>query len=100
MQYKLSKPDITLYDAVDKDIASKFEAFCRSSNKSTGYSHPLDERRWLDLLLAMVHKDQYLGFDLCKSFLLEYGWTEEWAYRLAVDMEYGCNAMKFALGKY
>ncbi len=100
VQYRLTKPEITLYDVVHRDIAVKFEVFCRSSNKSTGYSHPSDERKWFDLLLTMVDKNEYLGFDFCRSFLLEYGWTEEWAYRLAVDMEYGCSAMRFALGKY
>ena len=52
-----SKPRETLDDWLSADAAIKLRRFSACANKSTGASHPMDEARWFDFLVA-AHRDK------------------------------------------
>lgn len=43
----------TLDDWVSADTAVKLRRFSGAANKSTGTSHPMDQRRWFDFIIAV-----------------------------------------------
>ena len=52
-----TKAEQTLDDWISKEAALKLRRFSVTANKSTGASHPSDERRWFDFIVA-VHRSE------------------------------------------
>ncbi len=50
-----TEPRQTLDDWLSNDAVVKLRRFSGAANKSTGASHPMDERRWFDFIVA-VHR--------------------------------------------
>jgi hypothetical protein len=79
-----------LEDWVSADAAIKLRRFSGAANKSTGASHPMDERRWFDFLIAIHRAGDELGPDRLARWLHEAeGWDEDTAHKLAGDFENG-----------
>jgi hypothetical protein len=93
----LGKSEVDLSDLISEIGAKKLRTFSDCANKSTGRSHPMDERRWLDWLLFMVREHHTIDFDDLVYFLGQHGWDDETAYKLALDYSYGTRAMEYAL---
>ena len=93
---ELTKDQIFLEDMVSKKAADALKRFSFAANKSTGHSHPLDERRWFEFLLATQESEKKPSPDLLKTILMEQGWSEEWAYDLASEFEYSEKLLDFA----
>lgn len=75
-------------DWLSSDAANKLRRFSGAANKSTGASHPMDERRWFDFLIAVHRNGEDLGSDRLARWLHEIeGWDEETAHDLAGDFE-------------
>lgn len=100
-EVQISKDEITIAERLSPESARAFLAFSSLANKSTGHSHPCDEKRWFEFLYSMIKNDigNELSYDEIKAFLLEQGWIEDIACELARDMEYGLSAMKYAKRK-
>lgn len=82
-----------LEDWVSADVAVKLRLFSGAANKSTGASHPMDERRWFDFLIAIHRAGDELGPDRLARWLHEVeGWDEDTAHKLAGDFE-NCLAL-------
>lgn len=47
---ELSKETIELEDILSSDDAQALRTVSRLANKSTGYGHPLDKKRWFELI--------------------------------------------------
>jgi hypothetical protein len=85
---KTTKAHQSIDDLLSPDAASKLKRFSGAANKSTGASHPLDEKRWFDFIIAVHHADENMGADLLARWLHEVGgWDEESAHNLASDFE-------------
>ncbi|MFZ2999752.1 MAG: hypothetical protein WA071_05440 [Undibacterium umbellatum] len=93
----LTDPEILLTDVLSEVSSQKLIAFSSSANKSTGHSHPLDEKRWLAFVYSTVKQDEEIDFELLVSFLSEQGWDDESAQDLADDFSYARRAMRYAL---
>lgn len=77
-------------DWLAAEPAAALKRFSAAANKSTGASHPMDERRWFDFIIA-VHR---LGGDIATDRLARWlneaeGWDESTAHDLAGEYERG-----------
>ncbi len=96
LKFSLSKADCSLEDILSEESARKFRSFSRAANKSTGRSHPLDQKRWFSFIYSTLRNDEYIDLDSLQSFLMEDGWDSDTAQDLSLDYEYGYASMKFA----
>ena len=77
-----------LEDWVSPDVAVKLRRFSGAANKSSGRSHPMDERRWFEFVIAVHRSDRNLDPNRLARWLNEAeGWDEDSAHKLAGDFE-------------
>ena len=85
---KTTEPKQTIDDWLSPDAALKLRRFSGAANKSTGASHPSDERRWFDFLVAVHRSGDQPATDRLARWLREVdGWDEDTAHNLAGDFE-------------
>ena len=91
-----TKAEQTLDDWISEDAALKLRRFSGAANKSTGASHPSDERRWFDFIVAVHRSGDRLYADQLARWLCEAdGWSEDTAHRLAGDYEGSLALLKY-----
>ncbi|MFG1228586.1 hypothetical protein [Xanthobacter wiegelii] len=77
-------------DWMSVDAATALRRFSAAANKSTGASHPMDERLWFDFIIAIHRAGNNVGTDRLARWLHEVeGWAEETAHDLAGEFERG-----------
>lgn len=87
-EIELSSGSQSLEDWTTEDVAARLKRFSAGANKSTGASHPMDQKRWFDFLVASHRSGTELDGETLARWLREVdGWDEESAYELAVDYE-------------
>lgn len=96
IKVELTKDEVFLEDILGKVAADALKQFSFAANKSTGHSHPCDEKRWFKFLLAAQKSGKKLSFDILKATLIEQGWSEEYANDLASEFEYSQDLLDFA----
>lgn len=70
------------------DATVKLRRFSGAANKSTGASHPSDERRWFDFIVAVHRAGDKLDAARLARWLHEAeGWDEDSAHKLAGNYE-------------
>ena len=78
----------TLDDWVSADTAIRLRRFSGAANKSTGASHPMDQQRWFDFIIAVHRNKDQLGTDQLARWLNEAEhWHEDTAHDLAGNFE-------------
>lgn len=91
-----TEPRQSVDNWLSPDAALKLRRFSGAANKSTGASHPADERRWFDFLVAAHRAGNKLGADRLARWLHEVeGWDEESAHKLAGDFEKSLALLAF-----
>lgn len=97
---------------ISEEALKKLKAFCNLANKSTGSAHPLDEERWMEFICQTVEDGRMFDYDTLAKFLQDksywgekdagylgvigkYAWSEDMAYKLADEYEYGCKILKY-----
>lgn len=79
-----------LEDWLTPEAAIALRRFSGAANKSTGASHPMDERRWFDFIIAVHRTGKRIGSDYLARWLREVeGWDERSAHNLAAEFERG-----------
>ena len=91
----MSKPVLELLDYIDKDVFDALVIFSEMANKSTGHSHPCDERRWCDFILLSASKERRLSVDYLEGWLVDHGWPSDMANELGLDYEYGLTLLDY-----
>jgi hypothetical protein len=87
-QVDATEADQNLEDWTSTEAAQKLRIFSAAANKSTGASHPMDQRRWFDFIIAVHESRKKLGTDLLTRWLHEIeGWDEEGAGELGGQYE-------------
>ena len=85
---ELSSGSQSLEDWTTEDVAARLRRFSVAANKSTGASHPMDQQRWFDFLVASHRSGKELDVETLARWLREVdGWDEETAYDLAVNYQ-------------
>ena len=86
----------SIEDWVPEDAATKLRRFSGAANKSTGASHPADERRWFDFIVSVHRSSARLDADQLARWLYEVdGWDEGSAHNLAARYEGALALLKF-----
>jgi hypothetical protein len=79
-----------LEDWLSPEAAIALRRFCGAANKSSGASHPMDERRWFDFIIVVHRTGKRIGPDYLARWLHEVeGWDEQTAHDLAAEFERG-----------
>lgn len=79
-----------LDDWMSEAAAVALRRFSAAANRSAGASHPMDERRWFDFIIAVHRAGDDIGTDHLQRWLHEVeGWAEETAIDLAGEFERG-----------
>jgi hypothetical protein len=91
-----TEPRQSVDDWLSPDAALKLKGFSGAANKSTGSSHPSDERRWFEFLVAAHHSAKELSANKLARWLHEVeGWDEDSAHSLAGDFEKSISLLAF-----
>lgn len=97
---------------ISEEALEKLKSFCNSANKSTGSAHPSDREKWFDFICQTVEDGRMFDYDTIAKFLQDktywgdnraeylgeggqYAWSEDMAYKLADEYEYGCEILKY-----
>ncbi|MER8747417.1 hypothetical protein NKH54_30825 [Mesorhizobium sp. M1004] len=81
---------------LSSNTALMLRRFSSAANKSTGASHPSDEQRWFDFLVAVHRSRDKLGADMLARWLHEAdGWDIDSAHKLAGDFEKSLALLDF-----
>ncbi len=96
IKVELTNEQTFLEDIVGNEAADALRRFSSLANKSTGYSHPYDKRRWFEFLSTVQKSGKKLSYEVLKATLIEQGWSEEWAHDLACEFEYSQALLDFA----
>ena len=91
----ITKPIMELMDYVDQDIYDALVVFSEMANKSTGHSHPLDNKRWCDFILISASKKKRLSVNYLEGWLMDHGWSSDMANELGLDYEYGLTLLDY-----
>jgi hypothetical protein len=91
-----TKPLEALEDWLSPDAAAKLKRFSGAANKSTGSSHPLDERRWFEFVVSVHLAAIEVSSEKLARWLNEVdGWSGETAHELAGDFEKSLALLAF-----
>lgn len=82
-------------DIVGVDGFRLLKAFSLSANKSTGSSHPCDQRRWFAFIVGTCSNGEYISTSDLIRVLCEQGWSENTAEKLAIEYEFARDLIKY-----
>ena len=85
-KYELSKETISDVEILGERPAKLLKTFSATANKSTGSSHPSDQKRWFAFLYSVEGMEVYA--EDVEKILLEQGWSEKYALKLAIQFEF------------
>lgn len=85
---EISGGTIQIEDTLSPAAAEALRRFSVLANKSTGASHPLDQKRWFDFIIQAHRDHSVLDADLVHRWLRESDdWPEDKASALAIEYE-------------
>jgi hypothetical protein len=92
-----NRDELEFAEIVPREILEKLRQFSVSANKSTGASHPLDQERWLDFVLASFRSGRAMSINHLERWLVEEGgWSEDWASDLTIQYEQALALLDYA----
>lgn len=90
IDFALFGSDIDLTRQLPQAVYDRLRRFSVAANKRTGSSHPLDQERWMDFLIAVDDARIRLDSQTLARWLVESeGWDADQASRLAEEYEFG-----------
>jgi hypothetical protein len=92
----LSEPVIDLETVIGQEPFRALVAFSHLANKSTGSSHPMDQRRWFDFIVLAHRSGAELTTDVLREWFILDGWSESRADDLVLEYEFGTGLLKHA----
>lgn len=95
VEIEITTPYISLDDILSLECSKLFKAFSRSANKSTGSSHPLDQKRWFSFIMCVDRNEEEIDSNLVQNLLIDDGWPEEKAFELSLEFESAMSLLKF-----
>ena len=85
----------SITDWISQEAADALRRFSVTANRSTGSSHPSDQRRWFEFLFAVHKAPGKFNTNLLGRWLREVeGWTPEVVEDLIIEYEFGMDLLK------
>jgi len=84
---ELTSDSITSEEILGEMPAKLLSNFSNLANKSTGSSHPSDQKRWFDFIYSIGISEEVYA-DQVEKILIEQGWSEDYAAELALEFEF------------
>jgi hypothetical protein len=85
----------SLENWMDGSVAAALRRFSTLANKSTGASHPRDQERWFEFLIAAHRTSARFDPDRLARWLVEVeGWPGDTAHELAIDYEFALGLLQ------
>ena len=93
---ELTSDQISVGKIAGEEVEKALMLFSDSANKSTGSSHPADNRRWLEFLVLAQEAKPDLDPDIIIRTLTERGWSEDMAFKLGIQFEFAQDLLSYA----
>jgi hypothetical protein len=90
----LTKSEKLIIDTIGNEAFQSLKSFTNLANKSTGNSNPYDFERWCEFVFIIFRKNIELSSTELEVWLIENGWGEEMASKLALDFEYSISLLE------
>jgi len=95
LKHVLTSDTKEIQDWVSTETVAKLQRFARLANKNTGSTHPSDQERWFNFLVAAHAESTTLGPQTLAKWLEETeGWPEEIAYDISIEYEFSQSLLK------
>jgi hypothetical protein len=96
LSVKLSADHQSLEDWLPPNAVRALRSFSAAANKSTGSSHPLDQRRWYAFLTQAHGHTKDFDTSRLRQWLVQIEhWPEDVAADLAIEYEFGLGLLDF-----
>ena len=92
---QLTSDVITVASVAGIEVEDALKRFSKLANKSTGTSHPSDQKRWFEFLILAHHAPHKLEVNLVIYTLRELGWSEERAIELGLQFEFAESLLSY-----
>ncbi len=92
---ELTSDQISIGSVAGEEVEKAIVRFSNLANKSTGSSHPLDRKRWLEFLVLAHEARSDLHSDIIIRTLVELGWSEEKAIELGIQFEFAEDLLSY-----
>ncbi len=92
---EMTKPEITINDILSSECSELFKAFSVYANKSTGSSHPADQKRWFSFIKCVDKSSEKIDPDIVQKLLIDDSWPEDEAIELSLEFEFAISLLKF-----
>lgn len=92
---ELTSNEVSVGSVAGVKVEKALVSFSNLANKSTGSSHPLDRKRWLEFLILAHESGFELHTDLIIHTLVELGWSEEKAIELGIQFEFAQDLLSY-----
>lgn len=91
----ITSPYKSMTEIIGEEAYERLYRFSRSANKSTGNTNPFDFERWCEFVFTLFRQNVKLNSDEFVRWLEENeGWSEDLAWKLAVDLEYALDILE------
>ncbi len=92
---ELTSDQISIGKVAGEEVEKALMLFSDLANKSTGSSHPSDNRRWLEFLVLAQEAKPDLDPDIVIRTLVERGWSEDVASMLGGQFEFAQDLLSY-----
>lgn len=92
---RITSDTITDEEVLGVEGARLLESFSLCANKSTGSSHPCDQKRWFAFLVEVCRSDTYVETDKLERILAKQGWSESLCEKLAIQFEFARDFIEY-----
>lgn len=82
-------------DVVGYESAKLLKSFSSLANKSTGSSHPCDQKRWFAFIVQTCREHTYVDTSDLIRVLRDQGWDENSAHKLAIEFEFARDLIMY-----
>ncbi|EGR2987878.1 hypothetical protein DMW08_26210, partial [Vibrio parahaemolyticus] len=92
---EITSDSLTAEDVVGTKAGNLLEQFSSLANKSTGSSHPSDQKRWFAFILETCKQNKYVNSSDLARVLCEQGWSENSAQKLVIEYEFARDLITY-----
>ena len=101
LKINITSDQVNMRIYMTKESEEKLKRFSNSANKSTGSGHPLDKKRWNDFICQSYIDGSKRTSEILERWLIEEeNWSEDVAYKLAIEYEQGIELLGYFMENY